>query len=145
VARALEQAVAMLAEQFGPDIATWRWGVAHVARFEHPLLRLLPVLGEWTRIGGPTGGDDQTISRGGMASSGFAHVQGAGLRAVFDLGTPDGAAAVIGTGQSGHPLARHWSDQNPIWAGQTPDGALLLPLAPVPGQSGGRLRLEPQR
>ena len=143
VARALEQAVATLSEQFGPDIAAWRWGTAHVARFEHPLLRLIPLLRDWTRIGGPTGGDDQTISRGGMGGGDFAHVQGAGLRAVFDLATPDGVAAIIGTGQSGHPLSTHWADQNPIWGGQAPDGALLLPLAPVPAQSGGLLRLEP--
>jgi penicillin amidase len=143
VASALERATAQLTESFGPDPAAWRWGMAHRARFEHPLLRFLPVLGDWTRIEVPTGGDSDTINRGGMAGGGFAHVHGPGLRAVFDLSVPEGAEAVIGTGQSGHPLSRHWADQTPVWAGHAPDGALLLPLGPVPGQSGGVLRLEP--
>ncbi|MBO1074446.1 penicillin acylase family protein [Roseomonas marmotae] len=143
VAEALQQATARLLEQHGPDLNAWRWDQAHHARFEHPLLRFLPVLGRWTRVEIPTGGDDQTVNRGGMAGRGFAHVHGPGLRAVFDLSAPAGVAAVIGTGQSGHPLSRHWADQTPIWAGRAPDGALLLPLGPVPGQSSGVLRLEP--
>lgn len=143
VSEALERATAQLVERFGPDPAAWRWDMAHRARFEHPLLRFLPVLRDWTRIEAPTGGDGETVNRGGMAGGGFAHVHGPGLRAVFDLSVPEGAAAVIGTGQSGHLLSRYWADQTPIWAGQAPDGALLLPLGPVPGQSGGVLRLEP--
>ncbi|MFC7551870.1 penicillin acylase family protein [Pseudoroseomonas wenyumeiae] len=105
VADALERATAQLAERFGPDLAAWRWDMAHRARFEHPLLRFLPFLGDWTRIEIGTGGDGETVNRGGMAGGGFAHVHGPGLRAVFDLSAPEGAAAVIGTGQSGNPLA----------------------------------------
>jgi penicillin amidase len=143
VGSALEQATAQLIERFGPDPSTWRWDAAHRARFEHPLLRFVPFLGDWTRIEVPTGGDDQTVNRGGMAGSSFAHVHGPGLRAVFDLAQAGGAFAVIGTGQSGHPLSRHWADQTAIWAGRAPDGASLLPLGQVPSQSGGVLRLEP--
>jgi penicillin amidase len=143
VAGALEQAAASLAERFGPDPAAWRWSTAHRARFEHPLLRFVPLLRDWTRIEVPTGGDGETINRGGMAGGDFTHAHGPGLRAVFDLAAPEGASAVVGTGQSGNPLSRHWADQNLIWADHAPDGALLLPLAPVPAQSGGVLRLEP--
>jgi hypothetical protein len=37
-ARALEEAMAGLVATQGPDPAAWRWGAAHVARFEHPFL-----------------------------------------------------------------------------------------------------------
>jgi penicillin amidase len=143
VSKALEEATAGLTESFGPDPAAWHWGTAHQARFEHPLLRFIPVLRDWTRISAPRGGDGQTVDRGYNTSRDFANVQGPGLRAVFDLASPDGVFAVIGTGQSGNPLSAQWSDQTPIWAGRAPDGSLLLPLGPVPDRSSGILRLEP--
>jgi penicillin amidase len=146
-ATALEEAVADLASRFGPDPAAWRWGAAHLARFEHPLLRFLPVLGAWSAIAVPTPGDGETVSRGGFGgrgSGGFTHVQGAGLRVVFDLSSADGVFAVIATGQSGNPLSPHWADQNPIWAGEATAGP-LLPLGAVPAQSGGRLQLLPEQ
>lgn len=138
---ALDEAVAGLSARFGPDPAAWRWGAAHQARFQHPLLRFLPMLGAWSTIAVPTPGDGETVNRGGLGA-GFAHVHGAGLRAVFDLSRPDGAWAVIGTGQSGNPLSRHWSDQTPLWAGQAPNGALLVPLGT--GPSDGPLVLAPR-
>jgi penicillin amidase len=144
VATALEQSTAALVKQFGPDPDAWRWGDAHRARFEHPLLRFVPFLRDWTLVTAPTGGDDQTVNRGGMAAGSSAHVQGPGLRAVFDLAAPEGAFAVIGTGQSGNPLSPNWADQLPVWAGRAPDGAFLLPLGMVPEQAGGTLRLEPE-
>ncbi|KAA2214959.1 penicillin acylase family protein [Teichococcus oryzae] len=146
--QALREAVTALSARFGADPSAWRWGKAHQARFEHPMLRFLPVLGDLTALAVPTVGDDQTVSRGGMRGSGdqFTHVQGAGLRAVFDLSTPEGAWAVIATGQSGHPLSRHWGDQLRRWAGAAPEGAAgnaLLPLGSVPADRGHRLVLSP--
>lgn len=141
-AAALTEAVEALVARFGPDPAAWRWGDAHEVRFEHPLLRFLPGLGGWTAIALPTPGDGETVNRGGM-DGGFRHVHGPGLRAVFDLATPDGAWAVIATGQSGHPLSRHWGDQAPLWAGQGVEGARLLRLGAVPEQAGGQFTLVP--
>jgi penicillin amidase len=106
------------------------------------VLRMVPLLRDWTRIEAETGGDGETVNRG-SPGAGFAHVQGPGLRAVFDLAAPAGAAAVIATGQSGHPLSRHWADQTPAWAAGAADGGQLLPLGPVPAESSGTLRLEP--
>ncbi|HWL83682.1 MAG TPA: penicillin acylase family protein [Roseomonas sp.] len=143
--RALEAAVAELAGRYGPDPADWRWGVAHEARFMHPLLRFLPVLGEWSTIAVSTPGDGETVNRGGLGA-GFSHVHGPGLRAVFDLSNPDGIWAVIGTGQSGHPLSRHWADQTPLWAAaRAEDGRLLLHLGRVAEAPEGQLTLAPRQ
>jgi penicillin G amidase len=145
--RALEEAVAALAAAHGPDPAAWRWGAAHVARFEHPLLRFVPLLGTLTRLEVATGGDGETVSRGGMRGGGagagpgrFAHVHGAGLRLVADLADPDRTLAVIATGQSGHPLSRHWGDLLPAWRD---GGTVALGRAPAAGAVTGRLRLLP--
>ncbi|MHB0707007.1 penicillin acylase family protein [Roseomonas mucosa] len=131
VAEALSRAGDGLAARFGPDPAAWRWGEAHRALFEHPLLRYVPLLSRLTRISVPTPGDDQTVNRGGYRAD-FAHVHGAGLRLVADLASPDGLLAVIATGQSGNPLSRHWSDLNAAWAAGHP--LRLGREAPVEGK-----------
>ncbi|WP_343893574.1 penicillin acylase family protein [Craurococcus roseus] len=142
-ARALRDAVAELQATEGSDPAAWRWGRVHVARFEHPILRFVPLLGGWTRLQAPTGGDEETVSRGGMRGAGPAswrHVHGAGLRLVADLADPDRTLAVIATGQSAHPLSRHWGDLLPAWRD---GGTVSLGRAPADGGEGGRFRLLP--
>jgi len=136
--RALVEAVASLAATEGPDPAAWRWGGPHIARFEHPLLRFLPVLGPRSRLEAATGGDEWTIARGGIAPEGFRHVHGAGLRLVADLADPDRTLAIIATGQSGHPLSDHWGDLLPAWR----DGRALL-LSRQPARLRGEFRLLP--
>ncbi len=141
LARALDQAVAALSSAHGADPTAWRWGAVHVARFEHPLLRFVPGLGAATRLEAPTGGDGETLSRGGFRGEGataFAHVHGAGLRAVFDLGDTDGAWAIIGTGQSGNPLSDHWGSLMQRWR----DGDVVR-LTRTPAREAGRIRLIP--
>ncbi|MCO6415708.1 penicillin acylase family protein [Siccirubricoccus sp. KC 17139] len=136
--RALDAAVADLAASQGPDPAAWRWGALHRARFEHPLLRAIPLLRDWARREVPTGGDAETVARGGMGPGSFTHVHGAGLRLVADLAAPAGIRAIIATGQSGHPLSAHWADLLPLWqAGGT------VSLGPEAPAEGGRLSLRP--
>lgn len=141
ISAALTQAIAELAPIHGADPAAWRWGPAHEARFEHALMRFLPGLGALTRIATPTGGDGETVNRAGYrgeAGGMFGNVHGAGFRGVFDLADPAAAFVVIATGQSGHPMSRHWADQMPAWR----DGALLR-LGPIEGLPAGRIRLAP--
>ncbi|MBC4017533.1 penicillin acylase family protein [Siccirubricoccus deserti] len=136
--RALEEAVAGLAADLGPDPAAWRWGKVHVARFEHPLLRLIPWLADWARLEAATGGDEWTVSRGGVGPNGWAHVHGAGLRLVADLADPDATLASIATGQSGNPLSAHWGDLLAGWRDGRPTR-----LGRLPEGAGGHLALVP--
>jgi penicillin amidase len=138
---ALAEAVGDLAPVHGPNPAAWRWGAAHPVRFEHPLLRFVPGLAALTGISTPTPGDGETVNRAGMRAETagiFANVHGAGFRGVFDLADPAAADVIIATGQSGHPMSRHWSDQLERWR----DGVLLRPGPPV-GTPAGRLLLTP--
>jgi penicillin amidase len=135
-ARALDAAVASLAQRFGPAPSAWRWGDAHRVRLEHPLLRFVPLLRDWLRIEAVTPGDGETVNRGGLARD-FSHVHGPGLRIVMDLSGPDGVAATIATGQSGNPFSRHWRDMNAGWAA----GRLVPLTAEAPAIE--RLRLDP--
>jgi len=117
----------------------WRWGAAHIARFDHPMLRFIPYIRDWLGLSAAPGGDGETVARAAFRQSAFTAVHGAGLRSVMDLATPDGAFAVIATGQSGHPFSRHWSDMLPLW-----QQGRLLPLHAPEGE-GGRISLTPPR
>ena len=68
----------------------------------------------------------------------WRHVHGAGLRLVADLSDPDRTLAIIATGQSGHPLSRHWGDLLPAWR----DGGTVA-LGRAPEGETGRFRLLP--
>ncbi|MBP0463150.1 penicillin acylase family protein [Roseomonas sp. PWR1] len=141
LAEALTRAIADLAPAHGADPASWRWAAAQPAIFEHPVLRFVPGLGALTRIAVPSGGDGETVNRAGLRPERdgvFGNVHGAGFRGVFDLADPDGAHLVIATGQSGHPMSRHWADLLPFWR----DGALLR-IGALAGAPSGRLRLVP--
>ncbi len=141
-AQALRQAVEQLQSSQGRDPVAWRWGNVHKASFEHPLLARIPGLGFLGRLEAETGGDGETVNRGGMRGSegmaSFQHVHGPGLRLVADLADPDGTLASIGTGQSGNPLARHWADLLLPWRDGTP-----VRLSREPESVSGRLRLRP--
>jgi len=117
-ALALAESVAELGARHGADPASWRWGQAHQARFEHPLLRFIPGVNRLTGLSAPVGGDGETVQRQGLRGGGaepFQALHGAGLRFVADLGAADTSFAIIGTGQSGHPLSRHWGNLLESW------------------------------
>ncbi len=140
LAESLDAAVAALGAAHGRDPAAWRWGAVHVARFEHPLLRFVPGMSWLTRLEAATGGDGETLARGGFREGigGFAHVHGAGLRAAFDLADPDGVLVMIATGQSGHPLSDRWGELVEPWRrGET------IRLGRRPARETGSIRLSP--
>lgn len=137
-ARALERAVAALAERHGPKLAEWKWGDDHQAVFDHPILRHVPLLGQLARITIPTDGDTFTVNRGTYRHDGsFRHIHGAGLRVVYDLSDLSRSRFIIATGQSGNPLSRHyddlvqpWRDNKGVPIGRRVENAAILRLEP---------------
>jgi penicillin amidase len=117
--RALDDALTDLRARFGDDLSTWRWGEAHRAVHVHTPLGFSPGFDLLVNIEHETPGGDHTLNRGGMPGRGpepFRNVHSAGLRAVYDFADPDRSVFVIATGQSGHPLSRHYDDLGEIWA-----------------------------
>lgn len=136
-ARALADTMAELSAAYGADPEAWRWGVAHPAVFDHPLLRFIPVLGGLTRLATPSGGDGQTVLRGSPGAD-LTNIHGAGLRLVADLADTEATLAIIATGQSGNPLSRHWGNLLLPWRDGEP-----LRLTREPAEVSGRLTLLP--
>jgi penicillin amidase len=115
---ALDEALIDLTARFGPTVESWRWGDAHEAVHEHSVLGQVPVLSWLVNIRQSTSGGDFTLDRGSLANSGanpYRNMQAAGYRGVYDFADPDSSVFIISTGQSGHPLSRHYDDLSELW------------------------------
>lgn len=115
---ALDEALLRLSETYGPNVESWRWGDAHQATHDHSVLGEVPLLRHFVNIRQSTSGGDQTLMRGrtkGTDPQPFLNVHGAGYRGVYDFADPDSSVFVISTGQSGHPLSRHYDDLGELW------------------------------
>ncbi|HVL20004.1 MAG TPA: penicillin acylase family protein [Amaricoccus sp.] len=116
--RALDDALIELEESYGPRLESWRWGDAHPALQMHQTLGKVPVLRSLVNIRASTSGGDQTLLRGQTPATGpepYANVHAAGFRAVLDFSDPDSSLYIISTGESGHPLSRHYDDLTALW------------------------------
>jgi len=115
----LDQAIAELSDRFGDNPRSWRWGDVHTARLHHRLFGRIPVLRRLANIDIATDGGFYTVNRGanwlGNADAPYAHVHGAGLRAIYDLADLSRSRFMIATGQSGNPLSRHYRDLVEPW------------------------------
>lgn len=115
---ALDEALLDLTARYGAAVESWRWGDAHQARHDHAVLGQVPVLNWVVNIRQSTSGGDFTLQRGktsGRDPDPFTNVHAAGYRGVYDFADPDSSVFVIATGQSGHPLSRHYDDLSELW------------------------------
>ena len=115
---ALDDAVLRLSERFGPSLESWRWGDAHSARHDHPVLRDASLLRYVVNIRQSTSGGDHTLNlarQSGDPTDPFANVLGAVYRGVYDFADPESSVFITSTGQSGHPLSRHYDDLGDLW------------------------------
>ncbi|GAB1363548.1 penicillin acylase family protein [Rhodobacter sp.] len=115
---ALDEALLRLTETYGPNLESWRWGDAHQATHDHPVLGEVPFLKWFVNIRQSTSGGDDTLMRGKTAGTGpnpYLNVHGAGYRGVYDFADPDSSVFISATGQSGHPLSRHYDDLGELW------------------------------
>jgi len=114
----LDDALIWVGENYGTALESLRWGDAHQATHDHPVLGTVPVLNWFVNIRQSTSGDDNTLMRGrvsGQDPNPFFNVHAAGYRGVYDFADPDSSVFVISTGQSGHPLSRHYDDLGVRW------------------------------
>ncbi|MFD3189216.1 penicillin acylase family protein [Sedimentitalea sp. HM32M-2] len=115
---ALDDALIWIGETYGTALESLRWGDAHQARHDHPVLGDVPVLRYFVNIHQSTSGGDNTLMRGmtsGQDPAPFDNIHGAGYRGVYDFADPDSSVFVTSTGQSGHFLSRHYDDLAQLW------------------------------
>jgi penicillin G amidase len=115
---ALDEALLQLTEKYGDNLESWRWGDAHQATHDHPVLGNVPFIKYFVNIRQSTSGGDDTLMRGvtrGTGDEPFQNVHSAGYRGVYDFADPDSSVFITATGQSGHPLSRHYDDLGELW------------------------------
>ncbi|WP_170418562.1 penicillin acylase family protein [Ruegeria arenilitoris] len=115
---ALDDALVWISERYGSQLESLRWGDAHQATHDHPVLGEVPVLRYFVNIRQSTSGGDNTLLRGRTSGEGpdpFQNVHGAGYRGVYDFADPDSSVFITATGQSGHFLSRYYDDQAQLW------------------------------
>ena len=115
---ALDDALVWVGERYGAALESLRWGDAHQATHDHPVLGSVPILRYFVNIRQSTSGGDNTLMRGrtsGADPQPFLNVHGAGYRGVYDFADPDSSVFIVSTGQSGHFLSRHYDDLSQLW------------------------------
>jgi penicillin G amidase len=115
---ALDDALQRIGERYGTALKSLRWGDAHQATHDHPVLGSVPVLRYFVNIRQSTSGGDNTLLRGRMSGTGpdpYENVHGAGYRGVYDFADPDSSVFITATGQSGHFLSRYYDDMAQLW------------------------------
>jgi penicillin amidase len=115
---ALEDALIELEGTYGPQLESWRWGDAHQALHVHQVLGSVPVLKYLVNIRQSTPGGDHTMLRGqspGYGPEPYLNIHASGYRAVYDFSDPDSSVFIIATGESGHPISRHYDDLSALW------------------------------
>lgn len=116
--QSLDDALVWIAENHGEAVEAVRWGDAHVATHDHPVLGNTPIL-EWVvNIRQSTSGGDHTLQRAktsGQDPNPFHNVHAGAYRGVYDFADPDSSVFITSTGQSGHPLSRHYDNLGELW------------------------------
>lgn len=116
--QSLDAALQDLSTRFGPAVASWRWGAVHEARQLHPALGRAPGLGFIVNLRQSVSGGEFTMAAApplGRGPQRWSTVKGAGYRGVYDMADPDSSVFITSTGQSGHPLSRHYDDLSALW------------------------------
>jgi len=144
---ALKQSIDRLSQQYGTNPDLWRWGKAHEAIHRHIPYGYAPVLEWFFNIRQETSGGDETIMRGltpGRGPRPDENVHASGYKMVVDFNDLQRSQFIVSTGQSGHPLSRHYDDMSEKWrTGQYVP--MLLEADDIQAGSIGTVTLTPHR
>ena len=117
--RSFEGAIAYLSDRFGGTPSQWTWGQLHTMTFVHnPLGQsgIGPLEMLFNRGPFPARGSGCTVDAASFPyTEPFAMNNGVSYRQIIDLGDWGNSLFIHTTGQSGHPLHRHYADMTDPW------------------------------
>ena len=117
IRKSLVQALEMLENKFGKNIAQWQWRNIHTVTFKHLFSKGSPLLANLLDIGPyPIGGDGTTIFNSEFSfTNPYNSKLGPALRFIFDFAKPDEVNFILTTGQSGYFMSNHYDDMTKLW------------------------------
>lgn len=113
VRRSFTEAIASLEKDYGRHPEHWNWGRIHSVTFTHPL-GSVKILGSLLHLNSrkyPVGGSDHTVCPFFTYKPGFAAVNGASVRHIFNTADWDASLSVIPGGISGVPGSEFYLSQ----------------------------------
>lgn len=114
--KSLDEAVALLSDRQGQDVAGWDWERLHGVTFQHPLGVREPLSWLLNRGPVPFGGSTFTVANAVVSlRQPFRTTVGTSFRLLADLANPGGSRSIVPTGASGHFLSPHYFDESPGW------------------------------
>jgi len=119
VRRSFKGAIAYLGNRFGDTPSRWAWGQLHTMTFVHDPLGqsgIGPLEMLFNRGPIPAQGSGYTVDAASFDyTEPFAMNFGVSYRQIIDLGDWGNSLFIHTTGQSGHPLHRHYADMMAPW------------------------------
>jgi penicillin amidase len=117
VRRSFYDAINTLQKNYGMDIAMWQWGNMHTVTFKHLFHGYSRVTDQFLDLGPfGTGGDGTTVCNGEYEfSNPYESVLGPSMRFLYDFAKPDEFYLTLTTGESGHPVSKHYRDMVHFW------------------------------
>jgi len=116
--QSLDAALLELSIKYGKNLKNWQWGEAHIATHKHLVFGSIPLVNWISNIKQRTSGGDNTLMRAKNQNFGdepYANINAAGFRMLIDFSDLESSLYIISTGQSGHPLSRHYDDLAQLW------------------------------
>ncbi|MEL6185319.1 MAG: penicillin acylase family protein [Myxococcota bacterium] len=145
LAPSLAEALDGLAEHYGEDYETWRWGEQLVVEHRHLGFGRIPGLRDLfntrTPRGGGPGSPNVAYHLVRHLPQIVARSHGASLRFLTDLGDIERSRWVISTGQSGHFRSPHYADLQTLW---TEGGYIEIRVEPARIETMHTLILRPR-
>lgn len=117
---AFAQMLQELTLRYGAEVGRWRWSAEHIAPLENKVLGHVPGFNALFGLQRGSAGGNYTVNRGGNSDQAdkpqpLVKTHGAGFRGIYDLADPSKSRFMTATGQSAHPLSRHYGDLAPLW------------------------------
>lgn len=120
ILQSVADAVAWFEDNLGKEMNAWTWGAIHQVTFvSQPLGEsgIAPIEALVNRGPTPVDGGTGIVNANGWAWDEPAKVTWhPSMRMILDLSNFDASLGIQPTGQSGHPLHRHYNDMIPLWA-----------------------------
>ncbi|MEB2125614.1 penicillin acylase family protein [Xanthomonas arboricola pv. corylina] len=136
LAASLDAAVKELEKLAGSDPEDWSWGRLHRAYYAHTPFSQIKTTRLLFERRGPGGGSADTIDVADSTfdpATGYRQTFGATFRQIIHFGSgQDSHLLINSSGQSGHPLSRHYADMNQQFsAGQYLSVRAGTPVSPA--------------